>query len=353
MNQRTRDQDRVPRLRPGTFALLATVALGPLYACAANGISEWETRNPAIRVTHEVSMENIPEPLSASEISYPGASATNAFVAREPYMINIMGVLTPSRTYGFPRANDFGGTTPFVDPASGASHPGVFQGWDATARVSRNIVGKDIDNRGFPGRIEKRNGYTMVRYNAGDDITAGKARTQLVSYAVPPRTHVRWDLAVSFGAKDGENDWTMSKPGASPVLFWQLKSASGVNPSMAATVDTDPEDPERSLMLTFAQKGGKATVHRAIARVHGIPRYTIIPIVIEAYLDEREIEEGGKGRERIWVGDTQVADVIGPTLVWGPGEHKWMLNMYLYNEPQPYQFTRASFWKAARLIVFP
>jgi len=291
--------------------------------------------------------------MSGSEIHYAGASPTHAFTAMEPYEINIMGALVTSKLGGKARTHDFSGATSFVNPQSGAPDPAVIQGWDGTANTSVNLASVQISNAGLPGRVDKRNNLTMIRYNASDGITGGTCRTQLVSYPIPPRTHVRWELVVAFGAADMENSWVLTPPKQSPVLFWEVKSPSGGNPSLSAVVDTDPSAQSQYLMLTFYQKGGKAPAIAPIAQVSKIPRTTMIPIVIEAFLDERERIDGGKGRERIWVNGTMIADVQGPTLTWGPGEHRWVLAEYLYREPQPYVFTRASFWTTARMMVFP
>lgn len=275
------------------------------------------------------------------------------FVATEPYVIKVMGVDNTVRLYGASRTYDFSGQAPFINPKSGVADPGVIQGWDARTGSSRNLLGYQMTNDGLPGRVEKHSGTTMVRYNAGDGITAGKCRTQVVGYAIPPRTRVRWEFNVAFGANDRQNSWVLTTPRESPVLFWETKSISGTNPSMSAVVDTDPGDPGNSLKISFYKKGGKATTISTVASVGGLPRHTLIPIVVEAFLDEREISEGGIGREQVWVDGKLVADVAGPTLTWGPGEHQWVIAMYLYNEPRPYRYTRASFWETARMFVYP
>lgn len=314
-----------------------------------------------------------------SEMNYPGARADRAFVATEPYVLNIMGSMTPSSLEGAPRTHDFSGGAPFVNPATGKADPWMIQAWDPAFAASfdpplsgtHDLENPQITNAGFPGRVDKRviNGeaVTMVRYNAGDGITEGKDRSQLNSWAVPPRTHVRWELEVAFGNADGVNDWTLTPPGswifdgtdwvltpqASPVLFWQLRlKGLSIHPALAAHVDTDATDPTK-LMILFAQKRSDADSPVEIARVNGIPRHTQIPIVIEAFLDERQTAQGGKGMVQIWVGNKLVVEKAGPTLSPGRGEHSWQLDAYLWNEARPYRYTRSVFWKTARMIVFP
>lgn len=263
-----------------------------------------------------------------------------------------MGVMTDV-PFGLPRRFDFSGDVPFINPTTGVMDPVGIQAFDPVAGRSRHNEAATNSNVGLPGRVEKRDGATMVRYNAGDGITAGKARTQLNGWPVPPRTHVRWELEVALGANDRENEWVLSPPGESPVLIWQVKSPAGTNPSMAAAVDTDPEDPTNSLVLSFFLKGGKASRINKVATVHGIPRNSFTPIVVEAFLDEREIAEGGKGRMKVWVNGIMVGNAVGPTLTWGTAPHDWALDVYLYNDAAPYRHTRASFWKTARMFVYP
>ncbi|MDO8604790.1 MAG: hypothetical protein Q7K40_05365 [bacterium] len=292
-----------------------------------------------------------------SEEYYVGASTTDAFVATETYLLNIMDTSTPYTLWGSPRAYDFSGNVPFVNPLTGKADPAQFQYWDTALGVSVNLNGDMMTNMGAPGKVDKQkniNGddLTMVRYNEGDGITAGKCRTQVTSYAIPPRTHVRWDLNVAFGAEDPQNIWTLTPTGTSPVLFWQVKSPSQGNPPLAAIVDTDSQDPTK-LMIFFSLRVGTATSPQRIAEVHGLSRNTLIPIVIEAFLDERATVDGGKGALRISVNNVVIKEMTGPTLALGTGTHNWSMDMYLYNEPLPYKYTRASFWKTARMLVFP
>jgi chitodextrinase len=317
--------------------------------------------------------------IANSEINYSGASSVNAFTATEPYVLNIMGTMTTIPLNGAPRTHDFSGNVPFINPKTGKADPYMLQAWNPTFAKSFNpplsgtydLENHLITNTGFPGRIEKKtiNGQptTMVRYNAGDGMTENRARSQLNSFAVPPRTRVRWDFEVTFGNPDGQNDWTLTPttqwvdngtewviaPGGSPVLIWQLSAWK--NPgiaSMNAVVDTDSKDPSK-LMITFTKKGGKETRGTELATAHGIARYAPVSISIEAFLDERESSAGGKGAMQIWVNNKLLVEHEGPTLTLGSGDHTWQLDAYLYNEAAPYKNTRATFWKTAKMRVFP
>lgn len=305
-----------------------------------------------------------PLAMPGSEVDYPGASASSAFVAMEPYVVNIQGKQATIPLWGASRGNDFSGNVPFINPKTGRADAQSMQAWDPVFAESftpflsgsYNLNGDQITNAGFPGRVDKRtiNGAaaTMVRYNAGDDVTEGTCRTKLNAYAVPPRTHVRWELEVAFGNADGVNDWALLPTGTSPVLFWQLKSDNQTNPPLQAGVDTDNLDPTK-LMIYFGQRVGTATKPIEIARVHGIPRHTLTPVVIEAFLDERAIADGGKGLIQIWVNNTLAAEKAGPTLSLGVNEHWWSIDTYLWNDIQPSANTRAAFFKTARMLVFP
>lgn len=293
-----------------------------------------------------------------SQEYYAGASSTKPFVAMEPYVLNIQGIYTTySSLSKISRTNDFSGSTPFVNATTGKTDPAQFQYWDAVSNKSVNLNGDQITNAGVAGRVDKRrnqmgDNLTMVRYNAGDGITAGKCRTHINTYAVPPRTHARWDLNVAFGSGEPENNWTLTTSGSSPVLFWELKSSTQGNPPLAAIVDTDSYDATK-LMIFFSQRVGTATSPTRIAEVHGLSRNTFISIAIEAFLDERATSIGGKGALKISVNNAVIKESTGPTLALGTGTHSWSMAMYLYNEAVPYKYTRASFWKTAKMFVFP
>lgn len=305
--------------------------------------------------------------MPGSEVNYTGASATNPFVANEPYVVNIQGNMITVPLYGASRTHDFSGSTPFVNPVTGRANMNQMQAYDATFADSftpklsgdYNLNDDQITNAGFPGRIEKRTldggvtQKTMVRYKADVPITIGKCRSQLNAFAVPPRTHVRWELKVQFGDADGGfNDWTLTPTGSSPVLFWQLHSMNQDNPPLAAEVDTDSSDPTK-LMIAFKQRVEGATSPREIARVTGINRNTQIPITIEAFLDERTNAQGGKGVLQITVNNVLILEKSGAVLAVGSQPHWWAMDMYLWAEPAPYKYTRSSFWETAKFFVYP
>ncbi len=245
-------------------------------------------------------------PIPNSEVNYLGASASNAFVAMQPYNINIQGTMTPITMSGLSPTFDYSGNVPFLNPSTGTSNVADIQAWDPLFPQTFNPVlpgdyeldANLITNLGFPGRVDKQiingNPVTMVRYNAGDNTTWGNARSMLNGWPIPPRTHVRWELEVQFGNADGTNDWILAPSaiwtpdstgnwvisnGGSPVLFFQVHSINQSNPPLQAGVDTDINDPTK-LMMTFSQRTGTATSPVQIGIVHGLSRHTIVPIII-------------------------------------------------------------------------
>ena len=304
-------------------------------------------------------------PIPNSEVGYSGASTTKPFVAITPYVLKIQGTDVPVPLWGATRRHDFGGNAPFLSPNTGKADIAQISAWDPVFAKSftPNLTGsydlnvENISSIGFPGRVEKRkttNGdaVTMLRYNAGDGVTYGKCRTQLISFPIPPRTHAKWELEVAFGNEDGINDWKLSRSGDSPVLFWQIHSNNQTNPPLSANVDTDSNDSTK-LMINFYQRVGTATKPARIGTVHGIERNTMVKIVVDTFLDERLVENGGKGVLRIWVDNSLAVNKKGPTLAIGPSYHWWAMDMYLWNESLPYRYTRASFWKTAKMFIFP
>jgi hypothetical protein len=345
-------------------------------------------------------------PFPDSEISYvPEASfdPSKAFTATLPYQLCINGKIStqPPTFYYQPRTFDFGGAAPFINPKTGVNDPYLIQAWNPTSAKHENYYGSGhpyaIPAGGFPEHIEKRpdpiidpanpnapkETVLMIRTVKGDGVpkpgngvTVGDpVRSQLVSYPIPPRTHARWDLSIAFGdggqSENGKNAWIVTQSSAGhPVLFWQLKSAAQGSPPLSAIVDTDP-DPKHpgKLALTFWRTTGPK-IDNIVTRgkllvVENISPGTYIPITIEAFLDERDTTPAatipptpaGKGRIRIAAGG-QTVDFIGPTLARGDLEHSMDIGAYAYFDKSTAadyksEYTRATFWKAARMVVYP
>jgi len=300
-----------------------------------------------------VATPNPAAPFPPSEMIYPGTSATRAFIAADPYVLNIEGQPITAPLQGKARSYDFGGDIPFVNPATKAPDPNVLQAWDPTTRLGTNLSGGLILNKGLTDRVTKMaDGSLMVRHVAGDGLLGGTGRSSLVSFAVPPRTHVRWEMVVAFGEASGANQWALTKYDTHPVLFWELKSPNTTTPPLSAVVDTDQYAPSK-LCIKFQVKGGKALTLTSLPTVHNLPVATNIPIVVEAYLDEREPADGGKGRIKLTVNGVLVADLTGPTLSRGPNFHFTNFSAYSYKDTVTVDNTRAVFFRQARLLVLP
>lgn len=309
----------------------------------------------ALGLTHamaQVPTANPAAPFAASEILYPGTSSTRAFIATEPYVLNIGGTMKTISLLGKPRSFEFGGDVPFVNPASVVSDPNVIQGWDPTTKLGTNLAGGQILNKGLTERVAKVDGGLMVRHMKGDGLLGGTGRSSLVTYALPPRTHVRWEMNVSFGSVDGVNKWELTKYDTHPVLFWELKSPNTGTPALQAVVDTDPSNPSK-LCIKLLTKAGKSPVLVQLALVRNLPTGTNIPIVIDAFLDERETAAGGKGRVKAVVNNVMVGDQTGPTLTLGTNVHMTNFSAYSYKDTTTVDNTRAVFFQQARVLVLP
>jgi hypothetical protein len=172
----------------------------------------------------------------------------------------------------------------------------------------------------------------------------------MLSFAVPQRLAVRWDLEVQFGNADGTNDWAFTTAWASPVLFWQIHTLNQSNPPLAMNIDTDSNDATK-LMLTVFQRVLAQPSPVQIGTVHGLPRHAMAQISVQAFLDERDTAAGGQGRLQIWVNGALIMDRTGATISVGTHPHWWDIDTYLWNEPAPYAHTRATFWKTARMYL--
>ena len=154
---------------------------------------------------------------------------------------------------------------------------------------------------------------------------------------------------VQFGIDRLGMEWFYSPPGSNPVLFWQLK-APGHQPSLALVVDT-ARSPDSSLSISFSRRENASNRVIKVGNWDGLPRHDWITIVMEAYLDERPIDAGGKGYWRVWINGMLALDTVGPTLSRDAQlPHQWFLSNYLYKDECPSVFNRYSLWKRARML---
>lgn len=293
-------------------------------------------------------------PFPDSEYNYPGASATKPFTAVLPYEIFVMGQMRTANLQGRARSYDFGGDIPFVNPVTQAPDPYILQGWDGTQVV--NYSNTTINNNGLPGRIEKRNGQLMVRILAGDHTVGSTGRDALMSYPLPTRTHARFEMEVAFGNDEPGNAWPMKAPEVYPVLFWQIKSGTSGTTPLAAVVDTDPADHSKLWIRVYRQAGIDST-NKLVGSYSGIVPGQMVKLVVEAFLDERELNAGGLGRVRATINNTVIGDLAGPTLAGGDGDHYYYNSSYSFravsNENDLKNNTWATFWNKSSVYIYP
>lgn len=278
-------------------------------------------------------------------------STLQPYVAERPYVVDVNGQPYAVDVGVAPRFFDFGGSAPFVNPYTDVSDAAtLISGVRSGANVRQVVLSAGaITNEGIPDRIEKREGMTMIAYRAGDPIVAGACRAQLASFPLSSRVRLVWDLEFRAGGSAAGDEWMYSAPGVTPVLLWQLKAPS-LQPSLAMIVDTDPADPTL-LQLTFSRKAGGDPKVFSLGSVGGIERGDFTSVVMEVFLDEREVAHGGSGFWRVWVNGRLVIDSFGPTLAYGADQpHQWFLATYLYRNTVPFDESRVVFWRKARML---
>ena len=284
----------------------------------------------------------------AADAAQPDLSAKKTFVATPPYTVLVKGTPQAVPLWGKPRTYDFVGNS-FVNPKIKAADADVMTAWDPAGSMR---PGNKITNEGMPGHIENKSGRLMVGSLAGDFPAVGKTcRAQVASYAVPSRQKVYWDYIVQLGSTEPGREWVITKPRASPVLISQLKALDAVNPSLAIIADSDPLNSSR-LQLGFSWKGGHASKAINVGKAHNIAPNTPVRIVMEAFLDERETSEGGKGYWRAWVDGALVVNLDAPTLYADASTpHQWLIDTYMYNDPCPNNLNRFTYWDRAKMLT--
>lgn len=233
-------------------------------------------------------------------------------------------------TYGgLQRLMDFSGAMPFADDA-GTHNAMAYQAVGLNSKTP--IV----------GRTDKEH-FTVLRYRPGDPITSGTCRSQIVSWPVPQRLHVRWELDVAFGGPAPGDGWVCTPYGRSPVLWWQLKTATQGHPALAAIVDTDPADPTR-LCVYFSRRTGGMPAPARVGQIGGLARGTVHKVVIDAYLTD-----GAGGEFTASINGVEIARFAAPTLV-DASDHCWYLAAYMYDDLTPCDLQRAIYFATACML---
>lgn len=281
----------------------------------------------------------------------PSDGALRVFAAIPPYSVTVNSEVMAVNLGNRSRYFDFGGERPFVNPTTGVSDIAAINAASDDG-VAAILASDKISDAGIPGRVYKHSGRTILRYVAGDPPVAGKCRSQFASYPVPAQQHFVFDLAFQLGEPLSGHEWHLSPPRESPAVIWQMK-APDVIPSMAIGVDTDPAHPD-SLLLFFSRKSAFQTEVTRVGSPVRIKPNQPLRLLMDVYLDERNIAAGGRGYWRAWINGKLVLDVFGPTLsALAKEPHQWFLTLYQYNNPQPLPFNRSVIWKRARMLYAP
>jgi hypothetical protein len=282
----------------------------------------------------------------------PDWSPLVPFVASPPYSVLVNGQLRAVNLGGAQRRHKFAGIESLINPLTGKSDVATILAGAPIFLKNGNGVYSDssILAKGVSGRVEVAQSKTMLAYQAGDLPVAGKCRTQISSFATPSRRRVYWVLEFVLGDAKQETGWPFFPTGVHPVTVWQLKAPDS-NPSLSISVDTSPQDMD-SLSLIFARRGGSSTKASRIAQVDGLRRFEPITVIMEAYLDERDVGQGSQGYWRTWVNGRLVVDSFGPTLsALSTEPHQWFMAVYLYNDTQPVSESWVSYWSQAELLI--
>lgn len=281
----------------------------------------------------------------------PDMLGVKTLISAPAYSVLVKGAAQPVNIGNVSRQHDFAGLKSFINPLTGQPDIATMLAGRPDANNPTGVYSDSkIPAQGIPGRIEISGARTVVGYRAGDHPVAGKCRTQISSFPVPSRRRVIWELEFTLGDDSPGNNWPHAPTGLHPVLIWQHKAPDS-QPSMTLVVDTDQSDPSL-LSLIFGRKGGKAQYVIRLNQVNGLERHRPISVILEAYLDEREVSEGGAGYWRAWVNGKLRLDSFGPTLSsTANGPHQWFLATYLYQDLQPLSSSWMTYWSKARLLI--
>lgn len=275
--------------------------------------------------------------------------AADVFVARHPYRPAFRGNLSLVDLAERNRYFDFSGDVPFVNSDTGVSDIATINYWNVDLSRQAVLTSGQISNQGVHGRVFKAHGYTSIGYVSGDGVVEGTLRTQLNSFPIPERRNFRWDLVVRFGGETLEEPWHVTPRGVSPATVWQLKS-HGQPPSLVMVVDADPSDSTK-LMLHFDHRSDAVSKATRLGQIGGLLIGKDIDIVIDCFLDERDLPTG-EGYFRVQVDGNPVVDYSGSTVLRdAQTPPAWSIGMYLYKDKKPISFSRFGHWKKARLLI--
>ena len=317
-------------------------ALGDIYC--KSGV--WAKKNRKIKIPVYIFYLFL---TGLSLYCYAGSEGKD-FVAKPPYLVRNGGISQEIALEGKLRRFDFGGSMPFVNPETGVSDMATINVWDSFHHKAMVLTSDQIQAAGVPKRVYKISDYTAIGYLAGDGPVEGKLRTQVNSYPITSGKHFVWDLSFRLGGADLNDPWFFTAQGIAPATLWQLKSP-GLPPALVMAVDTDPSD-RNKLALNFDSRLDPDKPASRLVDVGGLASNHDMDVRIEAFLDDRSMQQGGNGFLKITVNNQLIFERNMPvTQQTATAPYQWSLAMYLYSNIKPLNFSRFGFWKRARLLA--
>ncbi len=340
-----------------TIAILFSTILA---ACGGGGSSSTQTEQPPVNpdkpVVPEVPVDPdkpvIPEiPVDPSKPQPPITPdpSANIFVAQAPYAPTIGNTKVGVDIGASHITYDFSGHLPFYNTAINRSDIHTVNTWNPATNSSQVVQGHSLTNSGIAGRLFRQDGYMGIGVIAGDGIVEEKLRTQVNAFPIPTRRHFLWELKFKVGGRTLGSPWRMAPAGESPATIWQLKTPS-YGPTLLMGLDTDPKNPSK-LFISFDSRVNPTQGGVSIGGLGNIDPAGENDVKIEAFLDEREASQGGKGFLKITVNGIEVVNKNGPVVQAGANyPYNWSMGMYLWKNTQPLSYDRFIYYKTARLI---
>ncbi|MCP9761116.1 hypothetical protein EGI20_17955, partial [Aquitalea sp. S1-19] len=211
------------------------------------------------------------------------------------------------------------------------------------------VQGWQLKDDGVKDRVFKQKGYTAIGIIAGDGIVEEKLRTQVNAFPISTRKHLAWELKFRMGGRNLSTPWHKAPVGESSATVWQLKTP-GYGPTLLMGVDSDAQD-KNKLEISFDARVNPQLGGQRLGQLAGIDPDGENHVRIEAFLDEREASQGGKGILKITVNGKVIVDKKGPNVQAGATQpYNWSAGMYLWRNTVALPYDRFIYFKTLRLI---
>ncbi len=267
----------------------------------------------------------------------------SVFCANYPYSVRMNNEVQAIDIEKIKRTYDF--SESLICPVTGKSNVSTLI---SPSKTGFSVVGAyNVKPEGIPGHIEYTDRGLKISVLKDDGCVGAPLRTTIASFALPPDERLFWNLQVQFGSDIAGEEWVLTPSGVDPALIWQIK-APDLQPSLAMMVDTDDTDPTK-LMLFFNIKTLNMIKVQRAGEIRGLSRHEPIDILMEAILDEREIN--GRGYWKARVNGKLVVDLTGPTLSYNAtAPHQWYCGLYRYLTNGPAEMTRVTYWPFIKMM---